>query len=45
VWLTLLPAGPDTPLRIAELLYSGSFTRGRNQWVAEPEKPGVVGAA
>jgi len=41
---TLVAAEPDAPLRIAELLYSDSFTRGMNQWAAELEKPGVVEA-
>jgi hypothetical protein len=41
---TLVAAEPDAPFRIAKLLYSDSFTRGTNQWVAELERPGVVEA-
>jgi hypothetical protein len=41
---TLVAAEPDAPFRIAKLLYSDSFTRGMNQWVAELEKPGMVEA-
>jgi hypothetical protein len=39
---TLVAAEPDAPFRIARLLYSDSFTRGMNQWVAELEQPSVV---
>jgi hypothetical protein len=37
-------AEPDAPFRIANLLYSDSFNRGLDQWVAEVEKPGLVEA-
>jgi hypothetical protein len=41
---TLVAAEPGPPFRIGKLLYSDSFTRGTNQWMAELEKPGLVEA-
>ena len=41
---TLAAFQPDAPFHIAKLLYSDTFTRGMNQWVAELEEPGLVEA-